>query len=107
MGTLSNLVRENMFRPQDIPKFQAKLFYEGDRLRPYLERFTVLLFLSAVIATMGVISDSTATVIGAMIIAPLMTPIMATAAALVTGQMDRAITPELEIGPCLKKLAIK
>jgi hypothetical protein len=33
-----------------------------------------LLLLSAVIATAGVVSDSTATVIGAMIIAPLMTP---------------------------------
>lgn len=95
MEWLSNLVRENMFRLQDIPKFQAKLFYEGKRQRPYLERFTVLLFLAAVIATMGVISDSTATVIGAMIIAPLMTPIMATAAALVTGQMDRAIRASL------------
>jgi uncharacterized hydrophobic protein (TIGR00271 family) len=55
----------------------------------------VLLFLAAVIATMGVISDSTATVIGAMIIAPLMTPIMATAAALVMGQVDRAIRASL------------
>jgi uncharacterized membrane protein len=35
-----------------------------------------LLLLSAVIATAGVVSDSTATVIGAMIIAPLMTPIL-------------------------------
>jgi hypothetical protein len=33
-----------------------------------------LLLLSAVIATAGVVSDSTAIVIGAMIIAPLMTP---------------------------------
>jgi hypothetical protein len=38
----------------------------------------VLLFLSTVIATYGILSDSTATVIGAMIIAPLMTPILAT-----------------------------
>jgi len=44
-----------------------------------------------VIATVGVINDSTATVIGAMIIAPLMLPIMATAGALVMGQMGRAI----------------
>jgi uncharacterized hydrophobic protein (TIGR00271 family) len=50
----------------------------------------VLLFLSTVIAAYGVIADSTATVIGAMIIAPLMIPIMGTAAGLVMGDMDRA-----------------
>jgi uncharacterized hydrophobic protein (TIGR00271 family) len=38
--------------------------------------FWTMLILSAVIASAGVISDSTATVIGAMIIAPLSTPIM-------------------------------
>ena len=54
-----------------------------------------LLFLSTVIATYGVIGDSTATVIGAMIIAPLMRPIMATAAAIVTGRFDRAIRSSL------------
>ncbi len=50
----------------------------------------MLLFLSTVIASYGVIGDLTATVIGAMIIAPLMTPIMATAAGLVMGDMRRA-----------------
>ena len=38
-------------------------------------RFWLLLVLSAVIATAGVIGDSTATVIGAMISAPLAIPI--------------------------------
>ena len=36
----------------------------------------LLLPLSAVIASAGVVSNSTATVIGAMIVAPLMTPIL-------------------------------
>jgi len=43
-----------------------------------------------VIATEGVVEGSTATVIGAMIIAPLMTPIMATTAALMLGNPQRA-----------------
>jgi len=80
-----------MFTSEDVPAFERKLFFEGPRRRPYLERFGVLLFLATVIATVGIISDSTATVIGAMIIAPLMLPIMATTAALVMGQMGRAI----------------
>jgi uncharacterized hydrophobic protein (TIGR00271 family) len=47
-----------------------------------------LLLLSAVIATAGVVSDSTATVIGAMIIAPLMVPILGVVLGVVTA--DRA-----------------
>ena len=90
MGILSAVIRDNRFRPEDVPKFESKLFFEGARRRPYYEQFGVLLFLATVIATVGVVGDSTATVIGAMIIAPLMTPIMATAAALVMGQTGRA-----------------
>ncbi len=90
MGILSNVVQDNKFVPEDLPKFEAKLFYEGVKRRVNLERFAVLLLLSTIIATFGVLGDSTATVIGAMIIAPLMTPIMATAAGLVMGDMKRA-----------------
>lgn len=48
---------------------------EGDS-QSKTSAFWTMLALSAVIATAGVLSDSTATVIGAMIIAPLATPIM-------------------------------
>lgn len=44
--------------------------------------FWTMLTLSALVATAGVLADSTATVIGAMIIAPLATPIMGIALAL-------------------------
>ena len=80
---------------QSIPargraRFEAKLFFEGERRRRQFEQFAILLFLATVIATAGIIANSTATVIGAMIIAPLMTPIMATTAALTMGQPARA-----------------
>ena len=91
MSTISHLFEENKFTEDDIASFENKVFFEGDRQRPYLVRFTVLLFLSTVIAAYGVINDSTATVIGAMIIAPLMTPIMAEAAAVVMGNRKRAL----------------
>lgn len=52
-------------------------------------RFAILLALAAVIATAGVLSDSTATVIGAMIVAPLGTPIIGTALGIVTGNVNR------------------
>jgi uncharacterized hydrophobic protein (TIGR00271 family) len=53
-----------------------QLFFEGPERLRRLSRFWLLLPLSAVIAAAGVVSDSTATVIGAMIVAPLMTPIL-------------------------------
>ena len=49
-------------------------------------RFWILLFLAGIIATAGVAADSTATVIGAMIVAPLMTPILGTAFSLVIAE---------------------
>ncbi len=52
--------------------------------------FWTMLTLSAVIASAGVLADSTATVIGAMIIAPLSTPIMGFALNLVTRRRTQA-----------------
>jgi len=51
--------------------------------------FWTLLVLSVIIATLGVLADSTAVVIGAMLVAPLMTPIMGLSAAIVNGWMRR------------------
>ncbi len=55
----------------------------GPHKRDKRSQFWILLSLAGVIATAGVVNDSTATVIGAMIVAPLMTPILGTAFALV------------------------
>jgi len=56
---------------------------QSDAAIPFLA-FFILLSLSTVIATNGLIADSAATVIGAMIIAPLMQPIGAMAYGLAT-----------------------
>ncbi|GAA4916747.1 putative hydrophobic protein (TIGR00271 family) [Actinomycetospora succinea] len=64
----------------DLDRVTGKLFLTD---RTGLSAFWVLLTLAAVIASTGVVADSTATVIGAMIVAPLMTPILGTALALV------------------------
>ena len=68
----------------DIDRMRSKLYITtgADRGRKW-SAFWVLLLLAAVIASAGVVADSTATVIGAMIVAPLMTPILGTALALV------------------------
>jgi uncharacterized hydrophobic protein (TIGR00271 family) len=50
--------------------------------------FLIMLVLSAIIAISGVLADSTATVIGAMIIAPLGTPILGIGFGIVTGHLS-------------------
>lgn len=79
------------FDPNYFDTFQDKLFIEGEQAaRKYLN-FFVLLLLATLIATYGLLSASTATVIGAMIVAPLMGPIMGTTGAVVLGQTQRAL----------------
>src|SRR5947209_6791869 len=73
-----------------LSTFEDKTFIEGPQTARRLMNFFVLLLTATVIATYGVLSNSTATVIGAMIVAPLMGPIMATTAAVVMGSLPRA-----------------
>ena len=79
------------FDPNYLPTFEDKLFIEGSQIARRLVNFFALLLFATVIATYGVLSSSTATVIGAMIVAPLMGPIMATTAAVVMGSSQRAM----------------
>jgi uncharacterized hydrophobic protein (TIGR00271 family) len=87
----SAFTRRAGFDPGYLQQFEAKVFIEGAQTGRRLTNFFVLLLLATVIATYGVLSNSTATVIGAMIVAPLMGPIMATAAAVVMGSSQRAL----------------
>ncbi|WP_052226969.1 DUF389 domain-containing protein [Microbacterium mangrovi] len=68
-----------------VTDMRDAVFFEGDEQRTRLSRFWILLPLAAVIASAGVIGDSDATVIGAMIVAPLMTPILGIVLATVLG----------------------
>jgi uncharacterized hydrophobic protein (TIGR00271 family) len=67
----------------DIDRMTGSLFIDGGAAGRASTRFWTLLVLAAIIATAGLVADSTATVIGAMIVAPLMTPILGTALSLV------------------------
>jgi uncharacterized hydrophobic protein (TIGR00271 family) len=79
------------FDPDYLPAFEDKLFIEGPQTALRLTDFFALLLFATVIATYGILSNSTATVIGAMLIAPLMGPMMATTAAVVMGSVPRAL----------------
>lgn len=68
-----------------------ELFYEGDRRKPYLGHFFTLMVISTGVAALGLAAGSAAVVIGAMLIAPLMTPIMAFAAATIQAWPKRQL----------------
>ena len=57
--------------------------------RPFMKRMAILLIISTVIATGGLLSNSAAVVIGAMLVAPMMRPVMSAAAAITLGWSTR------------------
>ena len=63
----------------------ARLFPRGQSRRQFFIRFAALMMLSTAIAVFGILADSTAVVIGAMLVAPLMMPVLGVAAAMVMG----------------------
>jgi uncharacterized hydrophobic protein (TIGR00271 family) len=64
----------------------ADLFPEDAAFRRSIQTYTVLLAMSGFLAAFGLYQDSTATIIGAMLVAPLGGAIMAFSGALVTGR---------------------
>jgi uncharacterized hydrophobic protein (TIGR00271 family) len=88
MDSFRNLVPtgELGVRGRDLPveeraRILDELFFEGARRVPYLWRFAALMVFSSSIAAFGLLNDSSAVVIGAMLVAPLMTPLLGLAAA--------------------------
>ena len=76
----------------DLERMTSRLYVTVGRDRhDKWTAFWVLLTLAAVIASAGVVADSTATAIGAMIVAPLMTPILGTALAIVLVDRRRVL----------------
>lgn len=72
---------------EDLETLADKLYFDREPGGDGYVRFWALLLFAVIIATGGVLTDSTAVVIGAMIVAPLMTPIMASALSVVTGDV--------------------
>lgn len=70
---------------RDLSALRRAVLFEGPAATRRESRFWLLLVLAAVIASAGVVADSEATVIGAMLVAPLRIPIMGTTVAIVLG----------------------
>ncbi len=73
----------------------AQLYFEDAERRPYVIRFAVLMATSTLIATFGIATDSGPVVIGAMLAAPLMTPLLGLSGALVMGWPKRQLEQTL------------
>ena len=67
------------------------LYFEPPGRATKLVAWWMMLILSVAIATFAILQDSTAVVIGAMLIAPLMTPIVGAAGAIVNGWTGRLV----------------
>lgn len=89
-ATMGPLPRVETMSQEERRRIVREVFFGGAELRQRLVRFAVLLGIATTIATYGVLGDSVAAVIGAMIVAPLMLPIQALTAALVMGSSAQA-----------------
>ncbi|AGB15468.1 TIGR00341 family protein [Halovivax ruber XH-70] len=58
---------------------------KADEFTPALSIYLVMLLISAVVATAGLLADSPAVVVGSMVIAPLLGPALAASVGIVTG----------------------
>ncbi|WP_062388069.1 DUF389 domain-containing protein [Demequina iriomotensis] len=74
------------------------LYFENPGRLSKIGTWWVMLVLSVAIATYAILADSTAVVIGAMLVAPLMTPIVALAGAVVNGWTRRAFHSAVLVG---------
>lgn len=81
----------------EVARVREVVMFEEPGLRARLVRFFILLVLASAIATFGLYADSVATVIGAMIVAPLMLPIMGLAFGIAVGD-SKAVGTSLLVG---------
>lgn len=99
VASVSELVNE-WLHERDIghdrrTKIGDRFFFEEPERNEKLISWWVMLLSSVAIATFGIIQDSTAVVIGAMLIAPLMTPILGVGAGIVNAWQTRVISSAL------------
>jgi uncharacterized hydrophobic protein (TIGR00271 family) len=77
---------------REVERVSEILVFEQAWLEPKFFKFVCLLVLAASIATFGLLGDSLAVIIGAMIVAPLMLPIMGLAFSVSIGDQSKIIS---------------
>ncbi len=95
-NALGSILHGGPVDDSEVKRVRDLLLYEGVAIKHKLVRFFCLLILAASIATFGLLGNSLAVVIGAMIVAPLMQPIMGLAFSISIGDR-RTITSSLMV----------
>jgi len=96
VGRVDEFLHGGPVGDEDIRHVRDALLFEEPERQRKLTRFFALLILASAIATYGLLADSVAAVIGAMIVAPLMLPIMGLAFSVSLGDR-RSILASLTI----------
>ena len=89
--SLADLLHGGPLTVAEVERVCDTLIFEPGRPGPKFQKFAILLVLAASIASFGLLGDSVAVVIGAMIVAPLMLPIMGLAFSISIGDRDRIV----------------
>ncbi len=97
MARLTQLLHGGEIDDAEVARVRDVVVFEEPDLQTKLVRFWILLTLAAAISTFGLLSDSVAAVIGAMIVAPLMLPIMGLAFGISLGDR-KAVINSLLVG---------
>ena len=97
MSRFSEVLHGGPVNAEEIGRVRSVIMFEEPDLQARLVRFGALLVMASAIATFGLYADSVATVIGAMIVAPLMLPIMGLAFGIAIGDR-KAIWTSLLVG---------
>lgn len=84
-NSIGTLLHGDPVDETEVKRMRDLVIFEGPDLKKKLVKFFCLLILAASIATYGLLDDSVAVIIGAMIIAPLMLPIMGVAFSISAG----------------------
>lgn len=82
-------LRDRRIEPATRDQLVDTLYFEPPNRPAKVMSFWVMMCLATSIASFAIVQDSTAVVIGAMLVAPLMTPILGVAAASVNGWAAR------------------
>ena len=88
-GYLGRLLGQGLTSEERRRVLEELFVFGRENQRPHVSRMAVLLVVSTIIAACGLMADSAAVVIGAMLVAPLMRPVMAAAAAISLGWSKR------------------
>ncbi|MFM7314888.1 MAG: DUF389 domain-containing protein [Cyanobium sp.] len=89
--SLAELLHGGPVTAEEVERISDTLIFEQGRPGPKFLRFAILLVLASAIASFGLLGDSVAAVIGAMIVAPLMLPIMGMAFSISLGDRPRIL----------------